>query len=253
VDPRGLGPQCHVTFMDEDGTNEHDSRDLGLILTDVSISDPVARRFEVTVPGRDNTLDLTESLGGVYFDRRTVTLSFACVNWSTQRHWLLASHLRNLLDGRKMRVVLSDDLGYFWLGRCAVNVERPGAEASLVTVTVDADAHKYSVFGSYEPWKWSPFSFVDGVVTRAEDVVLRNGETKTVTLPVDPARLKPTLWLNAGGSGSVSAKLSTDKTWHLLRSGRNVIPEIRLSDRSEVVLQLRGTGRVGIEYRVGSL
>jgi hypothetical protein len=252
VDPRDLPSQGHVTFVDDQTGVETDSRDLMLILTDVDIEDPEARRFEVTVPGRDNDLDLTEALGGVYFDRRTVTLSFACVNWSTQRHWLLASHLRNLLDGRRMRVILSDDLGYYWLGRCAVEVDRPGAEVSEVTVTVDADAHKYSVNSSYEPWKWSPFSFVDGVVTRAEDVVLSN-ETKTVTLPVDPARLKPTLWLNTGGSGSVSAKLSTDTTWHVLRSGKNTVPEIRQSDRSEVVLQLRGTGRVGVDYRVGSL
>lgn len=252
INPRNLAAQGHVTFVDDESGTQSDSRDLELILTDVSISDPVARTYEVTVPGRDNALDLTEALGGTYFERRTVTLSFASVNWTTTRHWYLASSLRNLLDGRKMRVILSDDPAYYWLGRCHVDVQRPGAEASLVTVTVDADAHKYGTSSSYEPWLWSPFSFVNGVITKQEDVVLDN-QTKSVTLPKDPARLKPTIWLNVGASGDVSARVSTDSEWHPLRSGKNTLPEIRMSDRANTVLYLRGTGRVGVEYRIGSL
>lgn len=254
IDPRDLpGTRDYVTWTYEGEETAHDSRDLGLFLCDVDISDPDARRYQVEVPGRDGALDLTEALGGVYFENREIELTLVCVNYTTARFHLISSQLRNLLDGRLVRMTLSDDIGHFWRGRCQVETSRSGLDATEVVVRMDAEPHKYNVFGSYEPWKWSPFSFVDGVITRAEDVVLVNGETKTVSLPVDPARLKPTLWLNTGGSGSVSAKLSTDPTWHVLRSGKNTVPEIRLSDRTGVVLQLRGTGRVGIDYRVGSL
>lgn len=251
VDPYSLPIQGHCTLMVESSGRQYDTRDLELILTDVEISDPVARRYEVDVPGRDGTLDLTEALGGVYFANRTVKLSFACVNFTTQKHHLLASSLRNLFDGRTVRCTLSDDLAYFWRGRCQVDAERPGAETTDVTITIDAEPHKYSIYGSYEAWKWDPFSFVTGVVTQEEDVVLTGGTTVVpVTLPVDPARGKPSLWLN---TGSAQAKLSTQSKWKVLSAGENVFPEIRMSDAHEVTLQLRGSGSVGVDYRVGSL
>lgn len=255
INPRDLpGDRDYAKFTVIDGAHEreHDTRDWMLFMTDVSISDPEARRYQVDVPGRDGTLDLTEALGGVYFANRTIEMRFTCVNYTTQRFHLVSSQMRNVLDGRLVRLTLFDDLAYFWQGRCQVETERSGLEATEIRVTVDADPHKYSIMGSYEPWKWSPFSFVDGQTTNPEDVVLDN-ETKTVTLPQDPARLKPTLWLNTGSSGSVSARISGDTEWHLLRVGKNVLPEIRQSDREEVTLYLRGTGRVGVDYRVGSL
>jgi hypothetical protein len=249
VDPRDLSVQGYCTFTDNTTMRATDSRDLDLILTDIAISDPVARRFEVTIPGKDNALDLTEALGGVYFDRRTVTLQFRCINWTPQRHWYLASQLRNLLDGRKMRVTTYDDPAYFWLGRCSVESERPNGMTSDITVTVDADAHKYSVEGSYDAWKWSPFSFVDGVITQVADVVLNN-QTKTVMLPKDPARGKPTLWFNTGDY--VHARTNRGN-WHQLKRGANTYPDIRMSDAEETTLYLMGTGTVGVDYRLGSL
>lgn len=254
IDPRDLpGDRDYAVFQREGSATTLDTRDLMLFLNDVSIGDAKARRFVVDVPGRDGVLDLTESLGGVYFENREIELTLTCVNYTTARFHLLSSTLRNELDGRLVRLVLSDDPAYFWRGRCSVETGRSGIEATQIRVAMDAEPHKYGVTSSYDPWLWGPFSFVNGVISRVEDVVLANGQTKTVTLPLDPAKLKPTLWLNAGASGSVSAKLATDSTWHLLRAGKNVIPEIRMSDVAEVNLQLRGTGRVGIEYRLGSL
>ena len=87
------------------------------------------------------------------------------------------------------------------------------------------------------------------MVTSQSDISLSGG-TESVTLPKDPARGKPTLWLN---SGSARARLSTDPTWHTLRNGANLYPEIRQSADGEVTLLLDGSGSVGIEYRIGSL
>ncbi len=251
-DPSEIEDAQYCIFTADDGSGEFDTLDKMLVLTNCEIGDPQARRYEVDIPGRDNPLDLTEALGGVYFGRRQVTLTFACINFTTPQHIQLASELRNLLDGKLMRCRISADPAHFWLGRCQVEVTRPTAEHSEIVVTVDADAHKYSVLSSYEPWQWDSFSFVEGVIIQIDDIVLNN-ETKSETLPVDPARGKPILWLNSGASGAVSARVSSDQTWHPLRSGKNVLPEVRLSDKAATVLYLRGTGNVGIEYRLGSL
>lgn len=223
--------------------------DWNLALVGVSIGDPQVRKYEVTVPGRDGTLDLSNALGGVYYENRDIELRFACINYSTERFHVLASTIRNAIEGRVCHVTLSDDLAYYWRGRPQVDATWPGIEHSEIVITMSAEPHKYSIYGSYEAWKWSPFNFVTGVVTQEEDIVLTGG-TALVPLPADPARGKVTLWLN---TGNAKAKLSTQSMWKTLTAGENVFPEIRLQDKETSTLQLKGTGSVGVDYRIGSL
>ena len=242
----------YCIFTVEGTGDEYNSLDWMLILTNCEVGDALARRYEVEVPGRDGKLDMSEALGGVYFENRRIELTFACINYTTQRHLLLASTVRNAIDGKLCRLVISSDLGYFWRGRCQVDATRLGIEGTELTVTMDAEPYKYDTVSSYDAWQWDPFSFVNGVIVQLDDIVLDN-ETVEVELPIDPARSKPAIWLSSGTSGSVSAKMSGESTWHPLRSGKNVIPEVRMSATAEVTLMLKGTGTVGVEYRIGSL
>lgn len=252
LDPHTVGTATWVRFVDEATGESIDSRDLDVVVSAYSVSDTPARRYTVEVPGRDGALDLTEALGGVYFGNREVTIELNAAGITREQGRYIASHLRNTLDGKLVRCIASDDPAYFWLGRCQVDADKERMFPVLnVTITIDAEPYKHGITSSYEPWLWDLFSFVDGVITQQSDVILDN-ETKSVTLPKDPARGKPILWLNSS-SGTVSARLSTDQTWHLLRSGKNTLPDIRMRAESEVVLQLRGTGSVGVEYRIGSL
>ena len=239
-----------ATFTVEGTGSVYDTLDdWDMVLMSATVGDPTLRKHEVAIPGRDGALDLSESLGGAYYENRRIEMRFACVNRTLERFHLLASTIRNAIDGRTCRITFSSDLGYFWRGRPQVEVEWVGVEHSVVTIRIDAEPFKYNTVSSYDPWLWDSFSFVDGVVTQQSDVELTGG-TETVTLPRDPARGKPTLWLN---SGNARAKLSTQSAWQVLKAGANVFPEIRMSDSGEVTLQLNGTGSVGVEYRVGSL
>ena len=219
-----------------------------LVLTGFTIEDAQARKYQVQVPGRDGVLDLSDALGGVYYENREIEMRFSCVNYVAERFHLLASTMRNAIDGRTVRVIFSDDQAYFWRGRPQVTAEWRGRFSTIV-VSMSAEPFKYSTTSSYEPWLWDSFNFVTGVITQQSDIAL-TGSTVTLTLPIDHARGKPTLWLN---TGSAQAKLSTDKNWHTLKGGANVFPEIRQSADSAVTLMLNGTGSVGVEYRVGSL
>lgn len=232
----------------------YDLRDLGFLLADYKIPDPAARRHEIKVPGRDGTLDLTESLGGVYFENRTIRLDLNGNAITSEHFQRNCSTLRNALDGKLCKLTFSDDPQFYWLGRAAVGAERLGRHHMSITITLDAYPYKLKIDGSYDPWRWDPFSFVDGMVTHPEDVVLSN-QTKTVTLPADPARQKVTLWLNTGSSGSVRVRTNREATsaYHLLRLGRNRFPEVRMEANTETTLYLTGTGSVGIDYRQGSL
>lgn len=239
-----------VTFTDEETGAVYDTlEDWSLIWRSVDIEDAQARRYAVTIPGRDGVLDLSEALGGVYYENRNIALSFACVNYTTERFHLLAATIRNALDGKMCRVVLSDDSGYFWRGRPQVTAEWGGLNHTVIRISVDAEPFKYNSVSSYDPWLWDPFNFVTGVITQTSDIELSGG-VETVTLPKDPARSKPTLWLNRGNA---RAKVGSDGTWKTLKSGANVFPEIRMNENASCVLYLEGSGSVGVEYRVGSL
>ena len=238
----------YATFAVEGGTS-YSTLDWDFFRCGVEVSDPKLRRYEVTVPGRDGALDLSEALGGVYYDDRKVTVKLKCINGTEEKFHLLASTVRNAVEGRMCRITLSADQGYFWKGRPTVDAEWNPLGASVVTISAKVAPYKYSVTSSYDPWLWDSFSFVDGVVTDESDVTLTGG-TESVSLPRDPARGKPTLWLN---SGNARARLSTDSNWHTLKGGANLIPEIRQSADGAVTLLLDGTGSVGVEYRIGSL
>jgi hypothetical protein len=249
-DPSEYPGASYVTITVEDNSSIYDTlNDWNLVLTHVSIDDADARRFEVTVPGRDGTLDLSSALGGIYYENRQITLEFACKNYIAERFNLLASTMRNALDGKICRAILSNDSSYFWRGRPQVSVEWGGLNHTVVVVTIMAEPYKYSISSSYDPWLWSPFSFVNGVIVQEADIVLNN-QTVEHVLPADRARGKPTIWLNRG---SVQVKLSTMSTWLTLKAGANVFPEIRMDAQNAQTLQLKGTGTVGLDYRLGSL
>lgn len=247
---RPLDNAPHVLFeVEATGAAYNSAEDWELVLNAAEIGDAKARKFEVIVPGRDGKLDLSDALGGVYYENREVKMRFTCVNYETERFHLLASTVRNAIGGKTVRVVFDSDRAYFWRGRASVDVEWGGLNYSTLTVSVDAEPYKYSAISSYEPWMWDPFNFVTGVITQASDVELA-GAPVSVTLPTDQARGKPTLWLN---TGSARARLAGEQTWHALKAGANVFPEIRMNPDAEVTLVLDGTGSVGVEYRVGSL
>lgn len=242
-----------ILFEDEATGEEYDTREWGYFQAPImEIPDAQARRYQVTVPGRDGALDLTDALGGTSYENRELSFRFVFENGNEERYHHEASRIRNLMDGRRFRATLSHDNQWYWTGRCHVEARRMGRVLTSLTVTMDAEPFKRSTTSSYEPWLWDPFSFVDGIIIHQEDVVLDNS-TETVELPVDPAASKVTLWLNAGNSGAVQAKMSTERTWHALKRGANTIPEIRMDRAASTYLQLRGTGTVGIEYRLGSL
>lgn len=240
---------AYAIFAVDGGESYNSKEDWSLLRAHFEVGDPQLRKYEVTIPGRDGVLDLSEALGGAYYGDREISIRFICINWIEERFHLLASTIRNEIEGRVCRISFSDDLGYFWRGRPQVEATWRGNGTSEITITVTVEPFKYALTSSYEPWVWDSFSFVTGVVTQQSDIALSGG-TETVTLPRDPARGKPTLWLN---SGSARAKLSTQSAWMTLKAGANLFPEIRMSDSADVVLQLNGTGSVGIEYRVGSL
>ena len=138
------------------------------------INPPTVKTKQIEVPGANGVIDLTESLTPYpVYNNRQGSIEFAVLN--DKMNWqVLYSKIMNLLHGRRAKMILEDDLGWYYEGRWAVNNWTSNNDGTWSNVTLDYDLYPYkldvntSIDGSAETgsdrWKWSPFSFVDGVI-----------------------------------------------------------------------------------------
>ena len=145
------------------------------------INPPSVKTKQIEVPGANGIIDLTESLTPYpVFNNRQGSIEFAVLNEKKlsngkEMQWhTLYSKILNMLHGRKAKVILEDDPGWYYEGRWTVNNWTSNADGTWSNVTLDYDLYPYkldvntSIDGAAETgtdrWKWSPFSFVDGVI-----------------------------------------------------------------------------------------
>lgn len=115
----------------------HSLEDWGLYLEEpVIVSPPKPNTYMVEVPGRNGSLDLTESItGAVTYQDRELEFPFLCrekrTKWNGVYQQLLAA-----VHGRACTIVCSDDPEYYYEGR--VTVEEWGADDKMSFPVVKA-------------------------------------------------------------------------------------------------------------------
>ncbi len=122
---------------------EYDAyEDLGLILTGKTIGAPAPKVLSVDIPGGDGVLDYTEHFGEINYGNRTLKFEFSMI---TNPKTFLAEYSRilNLFNGRKMKITLSDDPDYYYIGRVIVNEWESQKRIGKVVIDVDAEPFKY--------------------------------------------------------------------------------------------------------------
>lgn len=118
--------------------------DFGLILKQKTISTPAPKIQSVDIPGANGTLDITEYLGAVTYYNRTLSFEFETV-LRQDEFVQLFSNLQNTLHGKKMKVVLSIDDEFYYLGRVLVNEWQSDKSIGKIAIEVDADPFKYRI------------------------------------------------------------------------------------------------------------
>lgn len=114
----------------------------GLILSDLSISDPAPRKTMLKIPGRSGSLDLSEALtGDVVYDDRSLkakfTLPGAPDTWQAIHD---AVALR--LHGRRLNIILPDDTGYYYVGRCTLSGLGHTGRVATMEITAVCEPYK---------------------------------------------------------------------------------------------------------------
>lgn len=118
----------------------------------------------IDIPGANGSVDASTLLGDhPTYNNREGSVEFYVMNgygeWYNRY-----SEILERVHGRKVKVVLEDDPGYFYEGRMTVNQWKSEKDWSKITLDYHLDPFKYELTTSIEPWLWDPFNFIYGII-----------------------------------------------------------------------------------------
>lgn len=106
-----------------------------LMLTDVSISEPVPNRQTVTVPHRNGKLDL--SFKPITYQNRKVVLT--CVVKTTPMLWeKTKANVYAAWHGQDVKAIIDDEPDYYWAGFCEITSAERKQNQGTIKITIDA-------------------------------------------------------------------------------------------------------------------
>ena len=111
------------------------------------ISPPQLKANYVEIPGRDGAYDMSEWLsGGPVYGNRTGTIEFVVdidrITWEDAVH-----NITNYLHGKRLRLILLDDLTYYYEGRFAINALKTDKIMNTIAINYVLDPFKKRVHG----------------------------------------------------------------------------------------------------------
>lgn len=118
----------------------HTGRDLGLAMTEKSLSPPTAQTYNVSVPGRNGDVDLSEFLTGeVTYNNRQ--LSFKFIGDGSRDTVLELIDTMLGYHGQKVEIITDDYPDWYYTGRAIVDYVDSG---NYVTFQLNIDAQPFS-------------------------------------------------------------------------------------------------------------
>ena len=148
------------------GERFHTLNDWGLAIGNNDyIGDVEQENYYVDVPGADGFLDFSEAITGRrIFKNRPISIELG--GKKPRDNWdIFISDLRNLVEGREIKVIFDNDSGFYWTGRASIQGYDRNREIGTFTLAIPkADPYKYNVADSTEDWLWDSFDFETGII-----------------------------------------------------------------------------------------
>ena len=223
---------------------KHSFNDWGLILSSKTISPPVPKTNNVSVPLMDGTIDLTEILtDDIKFEDRNLKFTFSVVD---KRKSLAEkiSEIENYIHGKRMKIVCDDDPAFYYIGRVSVDNWNSDSRVGKLVVNCTVEPFKYDILSSAVDWEWDIFDFDQGIINETGELIVDG--TRTITLICRRKRMFPIF------TASAAITVKFDGVTYNLPAGSNKIYDIFLCER-ENELTFTGNGTVSIDYIGGSL
>ena len=203
----------------------HSYRDLRLLLNEPEIGAPPVKKKELDIEGADGSLDLTDFFGRPTFGNVTHKFTFSSVIPRSE-HLTLFTQIKNALHGQKLRIVLDDDPGFYYVGRCYVSPYTNEKGVAIISIECECEPYKYKVAKTV----------VSKAVNGVEVITLTNGKKRAVPEITATAAMT---FVFGDGSWAKAA-------------GTFVIPELELMEGSNRVT-VTGTGTVTFTWQEGDL
>lgn len=205
--------------------NYHSYNDFQLILASKTIGTPSPKTETIDIPGGDGVLDLTDFFGETKYNNRNLSFEFSSVV-NPSEFMSLFSTVQNALHGKKMKITLDDDPGWYYIGRISVSEWK--ADRNIGKLTIDCDC---------EPYKQSTYT------TTVSKSVASNA---TIALDNDKMPTVPTITTTA------EFLISFNGYNEVYTAGTFVIPELELGSGTNQVY-VEGYGSISFTYRKGRL
>lgn len=123
--------------------NDYNSYDFFcMVLYDYTISNAVRKTKFISIPGRSGDLDLTEYFGEVYEDREINMIFYT--RESIDNLVSIQSNLDNLINGKRMKLVFSNDAGYYWNARIT-KITPTKVAKNMMKFDIEAVAYPYKI------------------------------------------------------------------------------------------------------------
>ena len=228
-----------IMFDDE----KHTYDDFGLRITTINIGFPSAKTSKIDIPGADGYLDMTDYFGTRYDTRK---LTIECdVEDQNYYNWAgLMSQISNYLHGKRRKIVLDWDNGFYYLGRGSCEYDKDNRVYSEITLKFECDPYKYDLTATDEDWLWDPFDFEEGVIREYGNQAVDG--TLALTVVGSPMPVVPKIIVSA------DMQVLFGGESYRLKAGENYLPDIEIKE-GEHVLTFTGHGTVTVSYRGGSL
>lgn len=209
--------------------NLHSYEDLGLILKNKEIGTPTPKTYGVDIPGADGKLDLTEYLGEIKYENRPLTFEFEIIK--KQEDFVeLYSQIQNKLHGKRMKIILDIDPGYYYYGRVYVNEWKSDKKIGKITIEVDADPYKY---------KLNKTTYSVRVGKTGREVLILMNSRKPVT---------PIFTFTA------DTLITYGETTYQAKAGASVIPDILITEGENLLIFTAAAGTIiTVSYQEGAL
>lgn len=242
----------HSIFFGDEGKWKNTYDDWYLIPTSRPVfNPPEAKTNYFDISGADWHLDMTETLNNqIAYNARIGQHEFIVEN-GHKEWYILYSEIMNYLHGRRMKAVLENDLGFYYVGRFKVNNWKSDKRYSKITLDYDVHPYKFERFSSLEDWEWDSFNFETGIIREYKDLYFKR--ELVVIIPGRRKAVIPTFTVQTSkGDGML---VEFEGVTHHIPEGVSQVANIVIKEGLNALrfTTKLGNGTVSIDYRGGSL